>query len=516
MPTPNLSDEELDALFRRATEAFPEEDGTATWQGMERHLDTLAQQHGAYRQVLRWFAAEIATVAVLLLLWFTYAPALLGSAPSVAAPSRARAATPGSGHQLASGPASASHSTKASQHPASDALGPKARVPAAIASATAAEATAQKGQQQPGRLARVRLAWVPSPPNRQRPSISNSDPGLVGVAASDGETVVPGAVLVAVAEKGNELPKTTTAEKSAVSAPASRLASELTIINPTAQTTEKQATPLSLPSARAANAGTPLVATLADSSAHLNTTPELLSPPDSARAPAPAPVAPEPAVAAAPADSSQPRKKQRPAYRLGVLLQYAPEVSTVRFSPVTKTGSNVGGQLEYFFTERLSLNVGMLRAMKRYEARGSDYHARPAYLPSYVAIDEVDAACRMVDIPLNVRYALRVQPRYQLFASAGLSSLLMRDEQYLYYYNYYNRPVQREWRVQKGSNHWLSVVNLSVGYERQVAARWGLRAEPFVKIPLGGVGAGQVRLSSAGVFFGAQYRLLKPTALASH
>ncbi|QIX60962.1 PorT family protein [Hymenobacter sp. BT18] len=196
-----------------------------------------------------------------------------------------------------------------------------------------------------------------------------------------------------------------------------------------------------------------------------------------------------------------------------MLVQYAPEVSTVRFSPISKAGSNVGGQVEYFFTNRLSVNVGVLRAMKRYQARGTDYHARPAYLPSSIDIDEVDADCRMVDIPLNVRYALRVQPKYQLFASAGLSSLLMRDERYVYYYDYYNRPVQREWRVQKGSNHWLSVVNLSVGYERQVAARWGLRAEPFVKIPLGGVGAGQVRLSSAGVFFGAQYRLLRAAAL---
>ncbi|MCR5888720.1 PorT family protein [Hymenobacter sp. J193] len=513
MPTPNLSDEELDALFRRATEAYPEEDGTAAWQGMERPLDELARHHGAYRQVLRWFAAEIATVAVLLLLWFTYAPALLVSAPSAAAPQPAGAATSGSGLLSALPQTYKPRSTNAGRLPASDAAAPKASAPATVLHAVATEATARSSRpQRPDRRPHVRLAWLPSPPKRHLPSASRPESGFVGViAASDKKTVVPGDILVAVAKPGNEQSKATTAEKpattAAASAPAGQLAPALTVINPATQPTEQPATQLSSIGAGTSNAGTLPAATLADSSAHLKTTPPLLTLSDSAGLPAP--VAPESATTA-PADSSKLRQKQRPTYRFGVLLQYAPEVSTVRFSPVTKTGSNVGGQLEYFFTERLSLNVGVLRAMKRYEARGSDYHARPAYLPYNVEIDEVYAACRMVDIPLNVRYALRVQPKYRLFASAGLSSLLMRDEQYEYYYDYYNRPVQREWRVQKGSNHWLSVVNLSVGYERQVAARWGLRAEPFVKIPLGGVGAGQVRLSSAGIFFGAQYRLLKP------
>ncbi|ALD20153.1 hypothetical protein AM218_01515 [Hymenobacter sp. DG25A] len=189
-------------------------------------------------------------------------------------------------------------------------------------------------------------------------------------------------------------------------------------------------------------------------------------------------------------------------------MQYAPEVSAVRMSEIEKTGRDVGVQLEYFFTPRLSLNTGLLHAVKRYETRGSDYHVTYGKVP----LDRVYAVCGMLDIPLNLRYALLYRPTYQVFASAGLSSLLMRDEQYELWYTYANQPVRRTRQVVNGSNHPLSVLNLSAGYERQVQARWGVRAEPFVKVPLGGVGYGKVKLSSAGVFFSVQYRLL-PSAL---
>lgn len=174
-------------------------------------------------------------------------------------------------------------------------------------------------------------------------------------------------------------------------------------------------------------------------------------------------------------------------------------------SEVDKTGRDVGLQLEYFFTSRLSLNTGLLHAVKRYETRGSDYHVTYGKVPP----DRVYAECGMLDIPLNLRYALLYRPSYQVFASAGLSSLLMRDEQYDLWYTYASQPVRRTKQVVNGSNHLLSVLNLSAGYERQVQARWGVRAEPFVKIPLGGVGYGKVKLSSAGVFVSVQYRLLQ-------
>ncbi len=206
--------------------------------------------------------------------------------------------------------------------------------------------------------------------------------------------------------------------------------------------------------------------------------------------------------------------KPRPllsAYRFRLGLVGAPEFSTVRADRLSKPGSSLGVMLEYQLGRRWRVSAGYLYTNKLYVARGTDYTLPAGYtLPHGYVISNVDAACRIVDIPLNLRYDLWQRPRYQLFISAGLSSLLMRREQYTYDYELlYGKPVAPySWELDNGSQHVLKVLNLSAGYERAVGQRWTVQAEPFVKLPLAGVGFGAVRLSSAGVFFSLKYGLL--------
>ncbi|WP_345109626.1 hypothetical protein [Hymenobacter algoricola] len=224
---------------------------------------------------------------------------------------------------------------------------------------------------------------------------------------------------------------------------------------------------------------------------------------------------PAPAIAVADSAAAAPRvPTARPLARLTVALQYAPELSTVRWASYTAPGSNVGVQLEYRFAPKWRLSAGVLRSVKRYAARGTDYHPPTQYWTNYYTIDEVEATCRITDIPLNLRYDVLQRARAAVFASVGVSSLLMRQEDYRYYYLYKGNPVARSWGLRRGSNHLLSILNLSAGYERTLGGRWAVQAEPFVKIPLGGVGFGKVKLSSAGAFLSLKYALWPAVAVA--
>jgi hypothetical protein len=60
--------------------------------------------------------------------------------------------------------------------------------------------------------------------------------------------------------------------------------------------------------------------------------------------------------------------------------------------------------------------------------------------------------------------------------------------------------------VERKNNEWFKVLNLSAGVQRAIGERWHLQAEPFVKVPLSGVGEGDVLLSSWGVFMGFKYQ----------
>ncbi|GAB3854321.1 hypothetical protein GCM10028822_24090 [Hymenobacter terrigena] len=194
--------------------------------------------------------------------------------------------------------------------------------------------------------------------------------------------------------------------------------------------------------------------------------------------------------------------------RFYAALVGAPDVSTVKFFSVEKPMPNVGLVLEYRLTNRLRVNLGLLRANKRYTARREDYdfgvNTARVYQRDFT---DVEGSCTVFDVPLNLRYDLVVGPRHRVFGSAGLSSFLMQHEDYSYEYLNPTTGMPSYWNgsATNQNQHYFSILNLSAGYERILSSRWSLQAEPYLKLPLAGVGTGKIRLTSAGVFLGVKY-----------
>jgi hypothetical protein len=167
---------------------------------------------------------------------------------------------------------------------------------------------------------------------------------------------------------------------------------------------------------------------------------------------------------------------------------------------------NLGVTLEYRFTNRLRLTTGLLRATKQYVANRDDYnwggYRTIAYRKDF---KEVDGTCTVLDVPLNLRYDAVVQPQYRIFGSVGLSSFFMQRERYSYSYVVNNETIVWERSVVNKNRHLFRIANLSVGYEHSLNSHWSVQAEPYVKVPLSGVGMGKVQLVSGGIFFGAKY-----------
>ena len=195
---------------------------------------------------------------------------------------------------------------------------------------------------------------------------------------------------------------------------------------------------------------------------------------------------------------------REPRFLLGLVT--APDVTTVKFTSVQAPLLNLGLTLDYRLGPRLRLSTGLLRSTKQYSARREDYdwgaYASRVYQRDF---KDVDATCTVLDIPLNLRYDLLVRPRYLLAGSVGLSSFFMQRERYTYAYVENNLPQRWERNAVNENRHLLSILNLSLGYEGRLNEHWRFQAEPYLKLPLAGVGAGKVRLTSAGVFVGVKY-----------
>jgi hypothetical protein len=140
-------------------------------------------------------------------------------------------------------------------------------------------------------------------------------------------------------------------------------------------------------------------------------------------------------------------------------------------------------------------------ASKKYWAGPEDY--KLGYTPpASLKFKGADADCKVIEIPVKVSYNFAVKDKSNWFAGAGLSSYLMKRENYLYEYesnsggSYYH-----SYETKNENKHYFSVVNLSAGYSYHLNKTISVSAEPYVEVPLTGIGAGRVHLNSGGVLF---------------
>gem|GEM_PF-1525454 len=199
---------------------------------------------------------------------------------------------------------------------------------------------------------------------------------------------------------------------------------------------------------------------------------------------------------------------------LGIRLVLAPDLTTVGFRNFVQPGSNVGLLLEYHLTDRFLISAGGIYSRKLYKVSGDDYSLPYSYSPNYPPVRLVDVAgdCHIIDIPLNLRYDVLIRSRNRWFASAGVSSYLMKREDYNYSYYpcdgndpYCDQLKKNSASIRNSNNHLFAVSNISIGYEHAVNNHFAWQVEPYFKIPLGGVGFGKIRLVSSGVFFSIKY-----------
>ena len=169
-------------------------------------------------------------------------------------------------------------------------------------------------------------------------------------------------------------------------------------------------------------------------------------------------------------------------------------------------GLNFGLQVGYRLSNHWSLNTGLIYNKKNYTADGKDFNAPKHYWTTYFDLNKVEGNCSMFDIPLNVRYDFNTGDKRRYFVSTGLTSYLMRHQGYDYYIT--NNGVNQKipWSTDSSMNYAFSVLNLSAGYERNLSKQFSFQVEPYLKIPLTGVGFGNMKLESYGIYFSVKYK----------
>ena len=185
------------------------------------------------------------------------------------------------------------------------------------------------------------------------------------------------------------------------------------------------------------------------------------------------------------------------------------DATTIKFQKVEGMGYDYGLLLGYAFNTSWSVEAGLFMDHKTYYSDGKYYKATGIYMPPNSKITQVDGSCRMFEIPLAIRYNFTSPKKSNWFATAGLSSYLMEEEDYSYLY-YYGTSGTYAWHdkyYNQGARHYFSIMHVSGGITRPLGKFADLRIEPYFKIPLTGLGSGKLPLLSTGVHVGITRKL---------
>lgn len=194
------------------------------------------------------------------------------------------------------------------------------------------------------------------------------------------------------------------------------------------------------------------------------------------------------------------KKKQKGSIgpRLSIGIVAGSDFSNVRFKGGDRPGINAGITAGYRLGQRWQISTGLIYTHKYYFAKGQDYNPKYDYWTNYVELDYIDGDCSMWEIPLIVRYDLTSSQRGSWFAATGLSSYLMKKESYEYYYTQNGTYDSRYRSYPTNEKYLFSIAHLSGGYERRISKRLSLQVEPYIKLPLKGLGFGRMQLNSFG------------------
>ncbi|HRP55909.1 outer membrane beta-barrel protein [Agriterribacter sp.] len=181
----------------------------------------------------------------------------------------------------------------------------------------------------------------------------------------------------------------------------------------------------------------------------------------------------------------------------------SPDISTVKFQKISSLGYSAGLLFGYRLSKRWAVEAGALWEKKLYYTKGEYFDkSKLGQYWNNAEIYSVNGNCRMITIPVNVRYNFNAGKKSDWFITGGMSSYLMNKEYYDYTYEYYGDVHTKGYAYKENSQVWMAAINLGAGYERKIGRSLRFRIEPYFRLPVSGMGKGHLSLSSGGIFIG--------------
>lgn len=210
------------------------------------------------------------------------------------------------------------------------------------------------------------------------------------------------------------------------------------------------------------------------------------------------------------ADTSDMATKKTKAKRkmpISLAISAGPDFNSTSTLVGGKGAAAFGFTVGVGISPKITMQTGVIYGAKNYTASNYDYKFGNPNVQN--SISQIDAACKVLEIPLRASYLLSDNKSRSIELNGGLSSYLMLKEDYVFKYTPASGKADRLTQKTNANQHFLSVLDLSATYNIKLNSKFGFGIEPYVKIPLGGIGEGSVPLKSSGISLKVRYELHK-------
>lgn len=209
-------------------------------------------------------------------------------------------------------------------------------------------------------------------------------------------------------------------------------------------------------------------------------------------------------------ESSEIKPEKKFANSFAFKLSIGPDISATNLNELGDVRPVYGFGIGYRIKRKFSLQTGIFVTRKVYFVKPGEYDPPAQFWNYFPDLKNINADCKVLEIPVALNYHFSQSENHQWFLSAGLSSYFMKKEKYEYYSKTpAGQDSYDEYQIQNKNRHFFSSLRFSAGYEKKIGNQISLIAEPYINLPVKGIGYGKVNLYSAGILFSVSVKPFK-------
>ncbi len=186
-------------------------------------------------------------------------------------------------------------------------------------------------------------------------------------------------------------------------------------------------------------------------------------------------------------------------------IVFGPEINSIENQKLQKPGFDIGIIAGItILKNRASIETGLLYTQKYYFTDGKYFNMDKAgsSMPQGMEIMSLEGSCRLIELPVKFKYKVLQKNRSGVFLSTGISSYLMTKEE-----NDYLTMMNGTQQYMLGSYNancrYIAVMaNIGAEYNYKTGKHTSIRIEPYIQIPLKGIGIGSMPVMTTGLHVG--------------